>query len=922
MKQYLYLTLVCLFLSITAHATHNRAGEILIKQIGPLTVEATIITYTKSEGTTADRDTITVEWGDGTKSEVPRSNGPKINGNFKGEDLPNAIRKNIYKATHTYPGLKPFYTVSISDPNRNAGIKNIGDGQSDTVPFYIKTTFTLLNQQFEGKNSTPILLQPPIDFGCVGEVFTHNPNAYDEDGDSLAYSLVKPFQSVGVPVPKYKLPTQVAPGLNNVINLNASTGTFTWNAPQLEGEYNIAIMIVSYRDGFPIDTIIRDMQIRIQKNCDNKPPVLAFKDEICVVAGTLLDLPIVASDPDVPKQKITLTALGGPLQISNSGATFIAPKGYSNQLVNGRFKWQTNCSHISNQYYTVVFKAQDNFKIDALAKDTTGLVTLKTLRIKVVGPKPLDLSAKAFTNQIDLSWFSPYACENAPDNYFYGFSVWRREGSNPFKPDSCTTGLVGQGYTRIGVKQKTNVAGRYYFKDTKVERGKTYCYRVIAEFAKLTAAGNPYNEAESLASDETCVQLNRDVPLMTNVSVEKTGLADGEVFVQWSKPKAKDLDTLLNKPPYRYELYRVDGATSTLVNGASFTSATFAAANDTSFTEKNLNTSSNQYTYKVAFYDKNETTALGISPSANSPFLTIKGTDRANILTWTTKVSWQNYKTIIYRKNNITNTFDSINVSLSNTYKDNGLTNGKAYCYYIKTIGTYGISNILNPLYNKSQETCGTPKDDTPPCPIAVRLDSICKTATADTPLSDFINTLSWNNPNRKCALNDAIGYNIYYKAPLEKDFIKIKSINNILDTTFQHKPDAAFGIAGCYTVTAIDSVGNESKKESIVCRDNCIFYELPNTFTPNGDGQNDTYRPMNNYRFVSKIELTIVNRWGETVFETQDPAINWDGNNPQGKALAEGTYYYRCRIFENRLDGQIEQKEMRSGYIHLFRSK
>jgi gliding motility-associated-like protein len=918
MKQYLLLTLSFFLLSVTAHATHNRAGEILIKQIGPLTVEATIITYTKSEGTTA----ITVEWGDGTKSEVPRTNGSKVNGNFKGEDLPNAIRKNIYKATHTYPGLKPFYTVSISDPNRNAGIKNIGDGQSDTVPFYIKTSFTLLSQQFEGKNSTPILLQPPIDFGCVGEIFTHNPNAYDEDGDSLAYSLVKPFQSVGVPVPKYKLPNQISPGLNNNINLNAFTGTFTWNAPQLEGEYNIAIMIVSYRDGFAIDTIVRDMQIRIQKNCDNKPPVLTFKDEICVVAGTLIDLPIVASDPDVPKQKITLSALGGPLQISNNGATFTAPKGYSNQLVNGRFKWQTNCSHISSQYYTVVFKAQDNFKIDALAKDTTGLVTLKTLRIKIVGPKPLDLTAKSFTNQIDLSWQNPYTCDNAPDNYFYGFSVWRREGSNPFKPDTCTTGLVGQGYTRIGVKQKTIVAGRYYFKDTKVERGKTYCYRILAEFAKLTAAGNPYNEAESIASDETCVQLNRDVPLMTNVSVEKTNVTNGEIFVQWSKPKAKDLDTLLNTPPYRYELFRVNGATSTLITGASFTSATFAAANDTSFTEKNLNTATNQYAYKVAFYVKNEAAPLGFSPSANSPFLKILGTDQANILTWDTKVSWQNYRTIIYRKNNTTNVFDSINTSLSNTYKDNGLDNGKEYCYYIKTIGTYGISNILNPLYNKSQETCGTPKDDTPPCPIAVRLDSICKTATSDTPLSDFLNTLTWNNPNRKCELKDAIGYNIYYKAPLEKEFKKIKYINNLQDTTFQHKPDAAFGIAGCYTVTAIDSVGNESKKETVVCRDNCIFYELPNTFTPNGDGQNDLYRPMNNYRFVSKIEMTIQNRWGQTVFETQDPAINWDGNNQQGQALAEGTYYYKCRIFENRLEGQTEQKEVRSGYIHLFRSK
>ena len=904
-----------------AMATHNRAGEIYIKQIGPLTVEATVVTYTKAEGTSADRDTLLVNWGDGTFSNVIRINGPFVGGNYKGEDLPNNIRKNIYKATHTYPGLKPSYTVSITDPNRNAGIKNLGDGQSDTVPFYIKTSFSLLNQQFQGKNSTPILLQPPIDFGCVGEIFIHNPNAYDEDGDSLAYALVKPFQSVGVVVPKYKLPNEIAPGINNQISLDPQTGTFTWNAPQLDGEYNIAIMIVSYRNNVAIDTTIRDMQIRIQKVCNNEPPIVKNVAEICVIAGSTIDLPIIGSDPDT-KQKVRLTALGGPLQLTSDKATFTAPKGFATQNVKGKFVWKTTCDHISQQPYIVIFKAEDNFKVDALTKDTSGLVTLNLLKIKVIAPPPLDVAAKNINNQIDVSWQNPYTCDQAANNYFYGFSVWRKEGSNVFPNDTCTTGLVGKGYTRIALRQKTIINNRYQYTDKNVERGKTYCYRVLGEFARTTSAGNPYSIVASLPSNEACIQLGRDIPLMTNVSIEKTDATTGEVFVQWSKPKAKDLDTLQNKPPYRYALYRVDGANSTLVNGSVFTYNTFYAANDTSFVDKNQNTIAKTLTYKVAFYVNNETKELGFSPNASSPFLSISSTDQTNNLTWKTQVSWQNYKTIIYRKSPNSSTFDSINTSLSNTYKDFGLQNNKQYCYYIKTVGTYGIGNILNPLYNKSQELCGTPKDDVAPCPIRVVLDSICKTATPETPLSAFVNTLTWKNPNLTCPLKDAAFYNIYYQAPNTTEFVKIATTKSVIETTFKHTPDAQYGIAGCYSVTAVDSVGNESAKQFTACNDNCTFYELPNTFTPNGDGQNDLYRPMQNFRFVSKIDMVIVNRWGQTVFETTDPNINWDGQNLESQALPEGTYYYKCKIFENTAKGIVEQKEIRSGFIHLIISK
>ena len=83
------------------YATHNRAGEITIEQIGDcndLTVRATITTYTRESSFNADRDSLTIQWGDGTFEVIGRGNGPGNNG----ESLGNDIKKNICPLTPTF----------------------------------------------------------------------------------------------------------------------------------------------------------------------------------------------------------------------------------------------------------------------------------------------------------------------------------------------------------------------------------------------------------------------------------------------------------------------------------------------------------------------------------------------------------------------------------------------------------------------------------------------------------------------------------------------------------------------------------------------------------------------------------------------------------------------------------------------------
>ena len=81
----------------------------------------------------------------------------------------------------------------------------------------------------------------------------------------------------------------------------------------------------------------------------------------------------------------------------------------------------------------------------------------------------------------------------------------------------------------------------------------------------------------------------------------------------------------------------------------------------------------------------------------------------------------------------------------------------------------------------------------------------------------------------------------------------------------------------------------------------------LPNIFTPNGDGDNDSFVPFE--AFPGKWNLTIFNRWGTEVFTTSNLSKGWNGEESPA-----GTYYW---ILKPR-DGQ--QGESKSGYVMLLR--
>lgn len=899
------------FFAFSLKATHNRAGEISIEQIGncneSLTIRATIVTYTKASSRPADRDSLTICWGDGTCITVGRVNGP--GSPPQGEVLENDVKKNIYIGIHTYPA-RSTYVISMTDPNRNGGILNINYPNSEQIKFHIQTTYTFPNPQFQGCNNTPVLLQPPLDIGCVGQPFIHNPNAYDEDGDSLAYRLIVPFQDAGIKVPNYRFPNEIDPGPDNLLTIDEITGDLIWRSPQRAGEYNVTMIIIEYRDGIAIDTMVRDMQILVE-NCNNLPPEIQTSvEEICVVAGETVRFTVRATAPLLEiNQKVSLTALGGPFEVGFSPATFTPPGAqFLDDPVTKTFTWNTTCEHISDQFYTVVFKATDNYFVSG-----AGLSTLKTVRIKVIGPAPNPPSAISETGFIQLSWPAPYFCENTADDYFRGFSVWRRIGRSGFEPDTCNPGpLNNWGYELLTPVPIRN----YSFIDSMVERGRTYCYRIVGNFSKTTPGGlYTFNPVVSLPSKYICIQLKQDVPLIIKADILTTSATSGSVEVCWVKPLPEDLDTLANPGPYTYELVNNNNR----IEGARFTTTSFSEEVNTCFVQTNINTVDLIQKYVVNFYTGTAQNLFGSSSPATTVFLTASPTDKANRLTWEYEVPWSNTHFEVFRSGG-----QSLGIVSVPEFLDSNLINGEEYCYYVRTFGSYGTASLPDTLINNSQIVCSKPFDNLPPCsPSNVEINNLCNsTVNQDcNNLEPIINTIEWNL-NSNCGLesSDVAGFKIYF-APTDSGgtFNLIANLQNPSVRSFAHEQED--NLAGCYYLLSYDRNGNESSPSEVLCVDNCPNFRLPNTFTPNGDGQNDLFKPYP-FCFVERIDLKIFNQWGVLVFTTNDPEINWDGNNSNGQTLPEATYYYTCTVFEKRIGSSVVQADQINGFIELIRRK
>lgn len=852
--------LIFIFTITSAMATHERAGEITYKHLEGLTYEVTITTYTYSPSP-ADRPELEIKWGDGTSSIIGRDQ--KI-------EITPIIRKNIYIGQHTYSGGSTFL-LTVEDPNRNYGIINIPN--SVNIPFFIQTE--LIINPFLGPNNSVTLQNPPIDIGCINKLFVHNPGAYDPDGDSISYKLTVCRGAGGLPIPGYTLPQASVS-----FSINEISGDLIWENPVLQGEYNVAFIVEEWRSGVRIGYVTRDMQIQIDA-CDNDPPVINTITDTCVEAGQTLILNIETVDPN--GDNIIFSASGSPFNVSESPAELIpdSPTPMPSPA-NTEFGWDTKCSHIRKNPHNVFLKAVDD--------GNPNLTAYHTINITIVGPAPENLTATPLGISIDLNW-NESVCSNA-----VGYKIYRKSGYFGFTPGACEIGVPA--YTGYSFIKEINGVSITEFSDNNngngLIHGIEYCYMVTAFFA---------DGAESYASEEVCAALKKDMPIITNVSVSETDLASGSIEFAWSKPT--ELDFAQTPGPFEYQVFRKDNSQDSEFEKI----ITYFSLDDTLFNDTGLNTKTLQYLYKIDFYnaDPNNYFLIGTTTQVPSIFLDIEPSDKTLSLSWNNNVPWTNDIFVVYRQNPASLIFDSIGWSAIPAYADTNLINGEEYCYKIESIGSYFTNGIIDPIINFSQETCEKPIDNIPPCPPVLSLETNCDM---------LLNDLSWFYPD-SCELEDLI-FNIYYASGENSDYQLIDStIHN--SYTFQTNPPS---VVGCFAITALDSIWNESLFSNHICVDidECGRIWFPRVITPNGDGYNDFYH-ADSVNSVIKLDMRIFNRWGTTIYETEDPFFQWDGTDQNNnRDCSPGTYFFEALVSEASLMGLIERQV--TGSITLLRSE
>lgn len=119
---------------------------------------------------------------------------------------------------------------------------------------------------------------------------------------------------------------------------------------------------------------------------------------------------------------------------------------------------------------------------------------------------------------------------------------------------------------------------------------------------------------------------------------------------------------------------------------------------------------------------------------------------------------------------------------------------------------------------------------------------------------------------------------------------------------------------AGFYWVEVINSSGVFVDTFEVKTIDCSYALVMPNVISPNLDGLNDFFIPILTKGIV-QMNTKILNRWGQVVFETNDPSILWNGKSTQATELPDGVYFWTVEF--TTLDGSIVNVH---GNVHLLR--
>jgi len=118
------------------------------------------------------------------------------------------------------------------------------------------------------------------------------------------------------------------------------------------------------------------------------------------------------------------------------------------------------------------------------------------------------------------------------------------------------------------------------------------------------------------------------------------------------------------------------------------------------------------------------------------------------------------------------------------------------------------------------------------------------------------------------------------------------------------------FSEQGTYNIIVIRENGpcyTEQSFQVIVTKCPGVIYYIPNSFTPDSDEHNQVFGPVMSEGFdIDGFSFMVFNRWGEIIWESQDPLGKWDGTY-NGEKCQDGVYSWKIKFNISGNDGKIE---------------
>lgn len=262
-------------------------------------------------------------------------------------DVSYGVEMYVYRDTLSFP-LDSCCEVTFESQSfsaRNSAITTL----SPAGNMYVEGMMKLGT---EPCNNSPLFLEFPTPFTCVGQKTLYNHGVFDPDGDSLAFSLTDCRSASGTKVSYVTGLSGTTPlFVSDTFTIDSVTGNICFTPDRTQVGV-ICVLVEEFRDGVKVGEVVRDMQYTVL-DCPNQLPTQTGIDStpetiLGVCPGQPIDFYIYSDDKDSLDTIFMSWDMGIP------GATFtITGDGSRGDRPIGRFQWTPTVADLGSHSFLV-----------------------------------------------------------------------------------------------------------------------------------------------------------------------------------------------------------------------------------------------------------------------------------------------------------------------------------------------------------------------------------------------------------------------------------------------------------------------------------------------------------------------------------------------------------------------------------------